>query len=308
MKKSNIKNDSGINESIKNGNILKIGIPKGSLQESTARIFKQAGYHLRFNERSYFPDIDDEEISCMLIRAQEMPRYVEQGILDAGLTGSDWVVENESDVVEVADLVYSKASFGKVRWVLAVPENSSIKSVKDLQGKTIATEAVGITRRYLEKNGVQARVEFSWGATEVKPPHLADAIVEITETGSSLRANNLKIIDQILESNTKLIAGKNAWADAWKKEKILNLALLVKGAILAESLVGLKMNCRTENIQSVLDILPALQRPTVSALSDREWSALEIIVEEKTVRSLIPGLKKAGASGIIEYPLNKVIL
>jgi len=286
---------------------IKLGIPKGSLQDATAQLFKKAGFNIQFSSRSYFPDIDDPEIECMLIRAQEMSRYIEEGVLDCGLTGNDWILENKSDVKEVANLEYAKTGSGKVRWVLAAPNNSNINSVKDLKGKRIATEAVNLTKEYLKKNKVRAKVEFSWGATEVKPPKLADAIVEITETGSSLRANNLKIIDTLLESTTKFIANKNAWKDKEKKKKIQDIALLLRGAIDAQQKVGLMVNVEKKNLNTVLAILPALQKPTVSTLSDKNWVDINTIVDEKIVRDLIPKLKQAGASGIVEYPLNKVI-
>lgn len=288
---------------------LKLGIPKGSLQESTIQLFKKAGFNISINERSYFPTIDYNGIECMLIRAQEMARYVENGVLDVGLTGKDWVLENNADVIKVEDLIYSKKGLGKVKWVLAAPIDSGIKSVKDLQGKKIATEAVNLAKQYLKKNNVKAIVEFSWGATEVKPPKLADAIIEITETGSSLKANNLQIIDTIMESNTVLIANKKAWEDNEKKrKKIEEIALLLKGAIAAEGKVGLMMNVRKKNLQNVLGILPALQKPTIAELSDKNWVDVNTIIDEKIVRDLIPKLKKAGAQGIVEYPLNKVIL
>jgi len=288
--------------------LLKLGIPKGSLQEASLQLFRRAGYEISVNPRSYFPSIDDEEIECMLIRAQEMARYVEDGILDAGLTGRDWILENEASVVEVADLVYAKQTFGKVRWVLAVPENSPFRSVKDLEGKIIATELVAVTRRYLAQNGVKAKVEFSWGATEVKPPVLADAIVEITETGSSLRANGLRIVDTVLESNTKLIAHPTAWEDSWKRQKIQTLVMLVQGAIEASGKVGLMLNVRRADLESVLGVLPALKRPTISNLSDPDWVAVNTVIEEKTVREIIPRLKSANAQGIVEYPLNKIVV
>lgn len=288
--------------------ILKLGIPKGSLQESTIKMLEKAGFKVRVNERSYFPSIDDPTIECMLIRAQEMSRYVEDGVLDAGITGKDWIMENKSDVVEVADLVYAKKGLGKIKWVLAVPNDSKIKSAKDLEGKRIATEAVSLTKDYLKMNKVNANVEFSWGATEVKPPRLADAIVEITETGSSLRANNLRIIETIIESTTKLIANKKSWNDKWKKEKIKQIAMLLQGAINAEEKVGLMMNVKKKDLTKILKILPALQTPTISELSDKEWVAINTIIDEKLVRELIPKLKKAGAQGIVEYPLNKLIL
>ncbi len=289
-------------------NRLKLGLPKGSLQEASLQLFRRAGFEISVNPRSYFPAIDDDEIECMLIRAQEMARYVEDGILDAGLTGLDWILENEASVVEVADLIYAKQTFGKVRWVLAAPEKSPIQSVKDLQGKIIATELVGVTKRYLEKNGVKAKVEFSWGATEVKPPVLADAIVEVTETGSSLRANGLRIVETVLESNTKFIANTQAWEDAWKCEKIKTLVMLLKGAIEAAGKVGLMLNVRRADLESVLAVLPALKRPTVSHLSDPEWVAVNTVIEEKTVREIIPRLKAANAQGIVEYPLNKIVI
>ena len=288
-------------------NVLKLGLPKGSLQDASLQLFRRAGYEISVSSRSYFPSIDDEEIECMLIRAQEMARYVEDGILDAGLTGKDWILENESNVIEVADLVYAKQTFGKVRWVLAVPEKSPCRSVRDLQGKIIATELVGVTKRYLERNGVNAKVEFSWGATEVKPPVLADAIVEVTETGSSLRANGLRIVETVLESNTKFIVHPGAWADGWKRRKIETLIMLLQGAIEAAGKVGLMLNVRRDDLEGVLAVLPALKRPTISALSDSEWVAVNTVIEEKTVREIIPRLKAANAQGIVEYPLNKVI-
>ena len=287
---------------------LKLGIPKGSLENATIDIFRRAGFQITTSSRSYFPSIDDPEIECMLIRAQEMARYVEDGILDAGLTGRDWVEENNSDVVAVADLIYSRTSFAKVRWVLAVPENSTINSVKDLEGKVIATELVGATKRYLERNGVTAKVEFSWGATEVKPPILADAIVEVTETGNSLRANKLRIVETILESNTQLIANKIAFEDPWKKRKLSDMKLLLDGAIAALGKVGLILNVEKVNLAQVLAVLPALKNPTISQLSDDKWVAVHTILDETTVRTIIPRLKDAGAQGIVEYPLNKIIL
>ena len=288
--------------------VLKLGIPKGSLQDASLQLFRRAGYEISVSSRSYFPSIDDDEIECMLIRAQEMARYVEDGILDAGLTGKDWVLENEAKVVEVANLVYAKQTFGKVRWVLAVPEKSPFQSVRDLQGKIIATELVGVTRRYLEHHGVKAKVEFSWGATEVKPPVLADAIVEVTETGSSLRANGLRIVETVLESNTQFIANPTAWEDAWKRTKIETLIMLLQGAIEASGKVGLMLNVRREDLNEVLAVLPALKRPTISALSDSEWVAVNTVIEEKTVREIIPRLKAANAQGIVEYPLNKIVV
>ncbi len=287
---------------------LRLGLPKGSLQDATVDLFRRAGFHITINPRSYYPVVDDPELECMLIRAQEMSRYVEDGILDAGLTGLDWIRENESAVVEVADLIYAKQSFGKVRWVLAVPENSAVRGPKDLAGKIVATELVRTTERYLAARGVKAKVEFSWGATEVKPPDLADAIVEVTETGSSLRANKLRIVDTVLESNTKLIANRKAWADAWKRQKLENLKLLVEGAMAAFGKVGLMLNVRRKDLPAVLRVLPALRRPTISTLSERGWVAVNTILDEKTVREIIPRLKKAGAQGIVEYPLNKIVM
>ncbi|MBZ5580032.1 MAG: ATP phosphoribosyltransferase [Acidobacteriia bacterium] len=287
---------------------LKLGIPKGSLESATIDLFRRAGFAITTSSRSYFPGIDDPDIECMLIRAQEMARYVEDGILDAGLTGRDWVEENEADVTPVADLIYAKQSFGKVRWVLAVPENSPFHSVKDLQGKIIATELVATTKRYLASHGVTAKVEFSWGATEVKPPVLADAIVEVTETGSSLRANKLKIIDTVLESNTQLIANKGAWNDRWKRQKLEDMKMLLEGAINALGKVGLMLNVHQKNLEAVLGVLPALKRPTISHLSDEEWLAVNTILDESTVRDIIPRLKQAGGEGIVEYPLNKIVL
>ena len=287
---------------------LKLGLPKGSLQDATLELFRRAGYEISVNPRSYFPGIDDEEIECMLIRAQEMARYVEDGILDAGLTGKDWILENEASVVEVADLVYAKQTFGKVRWVLAVPEKSSVQSVNDLEGKIIATELVKVTERYLAQNGVKAKVEFSWGATEVKPPVLADAIVEVTETGSSLRANGLRIVETVLESNTKFFANTSAWEDAWKRQKMETVVMLLKGAIEASGKVGLMLNVQRADLENVLAVLPALKRPTISNLSDPDWVAVNTVVEEKTVREIIPRLKAANAQGIVEYPLNKIVI
>jgi len=289
-------------------NRLKLGLPKGSLQEASLQLFRRAGYEITINPRSYFPAIDDDEIECMLIRAQEMARYVEDGVLDAGLTGKDWILENQATVVEVADLIYAKQTFGKVRWVLAAPEKSPFRSVKDLDGKVVATELVGVTRRYLAEKGVKARVEFSWGATEVKPPTLADAIVEVTETGSSLRANGLRILETVLESNTKFIANHAAWSEPWKRAKIEMLVMLIKGAIDAAGKVGLMLNVLRQDLEKVLSVLPALKRPTISQLSDPEWVAVNTIIEEKTVREIIPRLKAAQAQGIVEYPLNKIVL
>jgi ATP phosphoribosyltransferase len=287
---------------------LKLGIPKGSLENATVDLFRRAGFQITVSSRSYFPAIDDPEIECMLIRAQEMARYVEDGVLDAGLTGRDWVEENEAQVQTVADLIYAKQSFGKVRWVLAVPESSPVQSVKDLQGKIIATELVAATERYLKSHGVTAKVEFSWGATEVKPPELADAIVEVTETGSSLRANKLRIVETVMESNTQLIANVNAWKDAWKRRKLEDMRMLLEGAINALGKVGLMLNVEKKNLESVLGVLPALKKPTISPLSDGDWLALNTILDEATVRTIIPRLKEAGAQGIVEYPLNKIVM
>jgi ATP phosphoribosyltransferase len=287
--------------------ILKLGIPAGSLQEATARLFARAGYQITYASRSYYPAIDDPEIQCTLIRAQEMPRYVQDGSLDCGLTGYDWVLENDARVKEVAELIFSKVSRRPVRWVLAVPNDSPIRGVKDLEGKRIATEVVNLTRRWLGQHGVTAHVEFSWGATEVKPPRLADAIVEVTETGSSLRANNLRIVTDILQSTTRFIANEQAYADPWKRRKIDDLVLMLQGAMAAEGKVGLMMNVRTADLEAVVKILPALQKPTVSSLSDPEWVAVNTILEEDVVRHIVPQLKQAGARGIVEYPLNKII-
>jgi ATP phosphoribosyltransferase len=287
---------------------LKLGIPKGSLESATIDLFRRAGYNITTSSRSYFPAIDDDEIECMLIRAQEMARYVEDGILDAGLTGRDWVEESEAKVEAIAELVYAKQSFGKVRWVLAVPEASPFQSAQDLEGKIIATELVNTTKRYFAAQGVHAKVEFSWGATEVKPPVLADAIVEVTETGSSLRANKLKIIDTVLESNTLLIANIDSWNDLWKRQKLEDLSMLLKGAINALGKVGLMLNVHHNNLQAVLDVLPALKKPTVAHLSDEDWLAVNTILDESTVRHIIPRLKQAGAQGIVEYPLNKIVM
>jgi ATP phosphoribosyltransferase len=287
--------------------VLKLGIPAGSLQEATGELFRKAGYKITFASRSYYPQIDDPEIQCTLIRAQEMPRYVQDGLLDCGLTGYDWVLENNARVTEVAELVFSKMSRRPVRWVLAVPNDSPIHSVKDLQGKRIATEVVNLTRRWLAERGVEAQVEFSWGATEVKPPRLADAIVEVTETGSSLRANNLRILEELLQSTTRLIANERSYADPWKKEKIDDLVLMLQGAMAAEGKVGLMMNVRSAELPNVLGLLPALQKPTVSSLSDPAWVAVNTIIDESVVRHIVPKLKQAGARGIVEYPLNKII-
>jgi ATP phosphoribosyltransferase len=287
---------------------LKLGLPKGSLQEASVQLFRRAGFEITVSPRSYFPHIDDAEIECMLIRAQEMARYVEDGILDAGLTGKDWILENQAAVVEVADLVYAKQTMGKVRWVLAVPEKAPYRSIKDLEGKTIATELVKVTERYLSQNGVKAKVEFSWGATEVKPPVLADAIVEVTETGSSLRANGLRIIETVLESNTKFIVNHVAWEDEWKRNKIETVILLLQSAIQATGKVGLMLNVRRDDLDRVLSVLPALKRPTISNLSEPDWVAVNTVIDEKTVREIIPRLKAANAQGIVEYPLNKIVM
>lgn len=287
--------------------VLKLGIPSGSLQEATAELFKKAGYSIKFPSRSYYPEIDDAEIECLLIRAQEMARYVEQGILDAGITGHDWVLETNADVVEVCELVFSKVSRRPVRWVLCVPNDSPIQSAKDLEGKRIATEAVGLTKAYLDRHGVTAKVEFSWGATEVKPPRLADAIVEVTETGNSLRANNLRIIDEVLQSTTRLIANKTAHTDEWKRSKLQTISLMLQSCLAAEGKVGLMMNVRRQDLPTILSRLPALQQPTVSSLSDPDWVDVNTIVNEAYVRTIIPALKEAGARGIVEYPINKII-
>ncbi|MGA1865226.1 MAG: ATP phosphoribosyltransferase [bacterium] len=286
---------------------LKIGIPKGSLQESTLNLFRKAGYHITVHSRSYYPVIDDPEMEGLLIRAQEMAVYVGNGVLDVGLTGWDWVMEQGADVVEVANLSYAKAGRTPVRWVLAVPESSPIKVIGDLEGKRISTELVHVTKKYLQERGINAEVFFSWGATEVKAPDLADAIVELTETGSSLRANKLRIIETIMESTTRLIANKVAWKDEWKKRKMENLACLLQSALLAEQKVGLKMNVKKADLDHIVSILPALHTPTISHLTDPDWLDVEVIMDEKTVRDLIPTLKRAGATGIVEYPLSKVI-
>jgi len=289
-------------------NRLKLGIPKGSLQEATLELFARAGWKITISSRSYVPTVDDPEIECLLVRAQEMARYVETGALDAGITGHDWVVETSSDVEELAELVYAKQRLSRVRWVLAVQEDSAIREPRDLQGKVIATEIVRITEKYLKRHGVTARVDFSWGATEVKVPQLADAIVEVTETGSSLRANRLRIVDTVLESATVFIMNRAAAADAWKKEKAENVILMLQGAIAAASKVGLILNVRKEDLDHVLAILPALKNPTISMLSDPEWVAVNTIVEESVVRQILPKLKAANAQGIVEYPLNKIVL
>jgi len=289
------------------GNVLKLGIPKGSLEEATVNLFAKAGYQIKISSRSYFPSIDDDEIECMLIRAQEIARYVADGVLDAGLTGKDWVQENRVDVEDVADLVYSKVSARPVRWVLAVPNDSPIKTVKDLQGKRIATEVVNMTEDYLKKHGVTASVEFSWGATEVKPPKLADAIVEVTETGNSLRANNLRILDTLMESNTKFIMNKDAFKDEWKKNKVDRLVLMLKGAMAANKKVGMMMNVPRKSLDAVMKILPPEVKPTLANLTDENWVDLTVILEEKLVREIVPDLKSAGAEDIVEFPLNKII-
>jgi ATP phosphoribosyltransferase len=293
---------------------LKLGIPKGSLQDATVALFKRAGYDIHTSTRSYFPSIDDSEIECMLIRAQEMARYVSDGVLDAGLTGMDWIEEHaighpdEARLVPVCDLVYAKQSFGKVKWVLAVPDASPVQSAKDLQGKRVATELVRVTKAWFGARGTTVDVEFSWGATEVKPPVLADAIVEATETGSTLRANRLRIVDTLMESNTQLVANPTALTDGWKRDKLDTIALLLKAAIEAQGRVGLMLNVKRVDLDKVIGQLPALQRPTVSALSDPDWVAVNTIIEERTVRTLIPKLKAAGGQGIVEYPLNKIVI
>src|SRR6266852_943450 len=287
--------------------VLRLGIPAGSLQEATGDLFRKSGYKLTFSGRSYYPAIDDPEIHCTLIRAQEMPRYVQDGSLDCGLTGHDWVLENDAKVVELAELIFSKVSKRPVRWVLAVPNDSAVQTVRDLAGKRIATEVVNLTRRWLGQQGVEAHVEFSWGATEVKPPRLADAIVEVTETGSSLRANNLRIIAELLQSTTRFISNERAYADRWKKQKMDDLILMLQGAMAAEGKVGLMMNVRNADLPAVLRIRPALHTPTISSLSDPEWVDVNTIIDENVVRHIVPQLKQAGARGIVEYPLNKII-
>jgi ATP phosphoribosyltransferase len=286
---------------------LVLGIPKGSLQESTIRLFGKAGYKIVVSGRSYMPSINDPEIECLMFRAQEIARYVERGVLDAGLTGKDWITENDAKVVEIEDLVYSKATTNVFRWVVAVPENSDIRSIQDLEGKRIATELVHATKQFLESRGVKAEVEYSWGATEIKVPHLVDAIVEGTETGSSLKAHKLRIVDTVVESTTKLIANHAAWADTWKREKLEILGMLLRGALEAEAKVGLKMNAPKNKLEEILRQLPALHTPTISSQTDQDWVAVEVIIDEEVARDLLPRLKKAGAEGIIEYPLNKVI-
>jgi ATP phosphoribosyltransferase len=291
---------------------LRLGIPKGSLQDATVQLFARAGFNIYVSSRSYFPATDDSDLECMLIRAQEMARYVADGVLDAGLTGQDWIAEQlittQADVVRVQDLVYSKQSFGRVKWVLAAPESSRFEKPEDFEGCTIATELVQVTQEYFRNKGVNVTVEFSWGATEVKPPVLADGIVEATETGSTLRANRLRILDTVMESNTQIIANPAAWADDWKRTKIENIALLLKAAIEAQGRVGIMLNVQREGLPAILALLPALRRPTISPLSDDGWVALNTILEERTVRDLIPQLKSAGAEGIVEYPLNKIVM
>jgi len=286
---------------------LRLGLPKGSLQEATFQLFKQAGFDISVRSRSYFPAVNDPELEVVLMRAQEIPRYVYEGVLDAGISGLDWIMENEADVVEVADMVYAKNTSNPIRLVIAVADNSDIKSVSDLNGKRVATELVRVTQKYLKENGVAALIEYSYGATEVKVPHLVDAIADITETGSSLKANNLRIIATILESTTKLHANRKAWEDPWKREKLQSLAVLLQGALRARSKVGLKMNVPGAMLETILDVLPAMKQPTISQLVRSDWVAVEVILEEKQVRDLIPALKRAGAQDIIEYPLTKVI-
>ncbi len=287
--------------------VLRLGLPKGSLQDTTARLFELAGYRIRFPARSYYPTIDDAEIECILIRAQEMARYVEQGVLDAGITGIDWVRENGARVKELADLKAPWPNYRTVRWLLAVKEGSKIRSVKQLEGKRIATEAVGLTRRYLKKHGVKAEVEFSYGATEVKPPILADAIVDVSETGSSIRANNLRVLDTVLESTPRFIANKDAHRDPWKRRKIERMLLMLRGAIAAAGRVGLMMNVPRSKLEAVLEVLPALGTPTISALADDRWVALNTVVAEEVVRELLPELVEIGARGLVEYPLSKIV-
>ncbi len=287
--------------------ILKLGIPAGSLKDATGELFKQAGYNIKFSSRSYYPEIDDPEIECLLIRAQEMARYVEQGLLDAGITGHDWVVENNADVTEICELMFSKASRRPVRWVLCVPNDSPVQKVEDLEGKRIATEVVELTRAFFAKHNTNVKVEFSWGATEVKPPKLADAIVEVTETGSSLRANDLRIVAEVLQSTTRLIANNDSVSDSWKKTKIDNIALMLQSCLAAEGKVGLMMNVSRSNLETVLETLPALQKPTVASLSDPDWVAVTTIVDESFVRVIVPQLREAGAQGLVEFPINKII-
>lgn len=287
--------------------VLKLGIPAGSLQDATAELFKKAGYNIKFSARSYYPEIDDPEIECLLVRAQEMSRYVESGVLDAGITGHDWIVENDSKVVEICELMFSKVSRRPVRWVLCVPNESPVQSAKDLEGKRIATEVVNLTNNYFAKHGVKVKVEFSWGATEVKPPRLADAIVEVTETGSSLRANNLRIVDEVLQSTTRFIANEEVYADPWKRSKLENISLMLQGCLAAEGKVGLMMNVRRVDLERILSLLPALQKPTVSSLSDPDWVDVNTILDESYVRTTVPSLKAAGARGIVEYQISKII-
>jgi len=286
---------------------LRLGLPKGSLQQATFGLFRRAGYQVSVSDRSYYPNVDDPEVELVLMRAQEIPRYVDAGAIDAGLTGLDWIVETDADVVEVCDLVYSKATARRARWVLAVARDSDIKTVQELQGKRIATEVVNLTRKYLAKRGVEAEVEFSWGATEVKAPDLVDAIVELTETGASLAANDLRVLETVLETNTKLIANRQSWEDAWKRAKTETVALLLEGALRGEETVGLKMNVARADLDRVLALLPALRQPTISALTNDDWVAVETVLDERAARDLIPNLRRAGAEGIVEYPLNKVI-
>ena len=286
---------------------LRLGLPKGSLQQATFGLFRRAGYQVSVSDRSYYPNVDDPEVELVLMRAQEIPRYVDAGAIDAGLTGLDWIVETDADVVEVCDLVYSKATARRARWVLAVARDSDIKTVQELQGKRIATEVVNLTRKYLAKHGVEAEVEFSWGATEVKVPDLVDAIVELTETGASLAANDLRVLETVLETNAKLIANRQSWEDEWKRAKTETVALLLEGALRGEETVGLKMNVARANLDRVLGLLPALRQPTISALTNDDWVAVETVLDERAARDLIPNLRRAGAEGIVEYPLNKVI-
>jgi ATP phosphoribosyltransferase len=289
------------------GKVLKLGIPKGSLEDATVKLFARAGYNIKIKSRSYFPSIDDDEIECMLIRAQEIARYVADGVLDAGLTGKDWIMENRADVDEIAPLVYSKVSARPVRWVLAVPNDSSIQTVKDLQGKRIATEVINLTTDWLKSHGVTANVEFSWGATEVKAPKLVDAIVEVTETGSSLKANNLRIVDTLMESTTRFIMNKTANQDAWKRNKVDRIVMMLQGAMAANGKVGLMLNAPKDKLDEIVKIFPSGKKPTVSELNDPKWIAINVILEEKLVRDCVPDLKKVGAEDIVEYPLNKII-
>lgn len=296
-----------VKPTVDGGPTLRLGLPKGSLQDATFKLFSKAGYRVQVDSRSYYPSIDDPNIECILVRAQEMARYVDNGIFDVGITGRDWILEQNADVVEIAELKYAKGGFTPVRWVVAVPEDSPIKTLKDLSGKRIATELVGYTKRYLKSKAIKADVEFSWGATEVKPPRLADAIVELTETGSSLKANKLRIVAVMLESTTCIIANKKAWREPWKKKKIDDLTMLLQGALAAEEKVGLKMNAPRSNLKEICSLLPSMHAPTISHQTDPEWVSLEVILDEKQARNLIPRLKRRGASGIVEYPLNKVI-